>query len=124
MPGSARRAAELVVAPAGVASGRREQRCRRDGLEATRSCGCPASQQARSDIERLVAARHGYIAQLEFSAPEEQPRSLNGSLRIPVAQLDPFLAEIKRLGRVVTETQRGDDVTQKYVDTEARLSNL
>jgi Domain of unknown function (DUF4349)/Putative zinc-finger len=83
-----------------------------------------SSQQARSDIERLVAARHGYIAQLEFTVQEDRSRSLNGSLRIPAAQLDPFLVELKRLGHVRSETQRGEDVTQKYVDTEARLSNL
>jgi Domain of unknown function (DUF4349)/Putative zinc-finger len=83
-----------------------------------------SGERARSDIERLVAARHGYIAQLEFNAPTGQPRSLNGSLRVPAALLDAFLAELKRLGHVQSEAQRGDDVTQRYVDTEARLSNL
>ncbi|HMF89442.1 MAG TPA: DUF4349 domain-containing protein, partial [Candidatus Angelobacter sp.] len=38
-------------------------------------------------------------------------------------QLDAALADFKTLGRVERETQGGEEVTQRYVDLEARLTN-
>src|SRR5262249_60889813 len=38
-------------------------------------------------------------------------------------QLDATLAELKRLGHVDSESQKGEEVSQQYVDLQARLEN-
>jgi hypothetical protein len=57
------------------------------------------------------------------SAPSDAGRSLTATLRIPAQQLDAAMAELKKLGRVEDESQGGEEVTQQYVDLEARLAN-
>jgi hypothetical protein len=50
-------------------------------------------------------------------------RSLSATLRIPSAQLDTTIADLRRLGRVEQESSRAEEVTQRYVDLNARLIN-
>src|SRR5262249_15967311 len=64
-----------------------------------------------------------YVGQLTVSNPSVSARSLNGSLRVPVAQLDAALADFKNLGHVDRESQGGEEVTARYIDLEARLAN-
>ena len=45
------------------------------------------------------------------------------TLRVPASQLDATLAEIRNLGRVESEQQGGEEVTQQVVDLDARLAN-
>ncbi|MGA8028127.1 MAG: DUF4349 domain-containing protein [Bryobacteraceae bacterium] len=75
-------------------------------------------------IEQLTQSHHGYIAELKLNSPVGQGRSLNARLRVPAAQLDVFLSELKQLGRLDSESQNGEDVTRQVVDVNARLSNL
>jgi len=79
--------------------------------------------QARSGLDGVVRRYGGYAARLAVEAPSGAGRSLSADLRIPAAQLDAALGDIKKLGRVEQETQGGDEVTQEYVDLNARLSN-
>ena len=44
-------------------------------------------------------------------------------MRVPSNELDTTLAELKKLGRVESETQGGEEVTSEYIDLEARLAN-
>ncbi|MBV9937358.1 MAG: DUF4349 domain-containing protein, partial [Acidobacteriaceae bacterium] len=78
----------------------------------------------RESISRILTSREGYIAQLEMSTPAGEARSLDATLRIPATQLDAALLDLKRLGHVDAESQRGEEVTQRVVDIQARLSNL
>jgi hypothetical protein len=57
------------------------------------------------------------------SAPSNGARTLTATLRVPATQLASAIAELKKLGRVESETQNGQDVTAQHVDLEARLSN-
>ncbi len=79
--------------------------------------------QLRARVDAILARQHGYIAELTLNAPENAGRSLNASLRIPAAQLDAALAELRQLGRVETESQSGQDVAKQYLDLVARLVN-
>ncbi|HEY6290859.1 MAG TPA: DUF4349 domain-containing protein [Terriglobia bacterium] len=79
--------------------------------------------QARSELDAVLRRHNGYAAQLTVDAPAGTGRSLTADLRIPASQLDAALAEIKKLGRVEQETQGGEEVTQQYMDLNARLSN-
>jgi Domain of unknown function (DUF4349)/Putative zinc-finger len=80
--------------------------------------------QSHIEVERITRMHQGYIAQLELTTPSSAARTLNAMLRVPASQLDLVLPELKRLGRVNSESQRGDDVTGHYVDVNARLANL
>jgi hypothetical protein len=72
----------------------------------------------------VVLGRHkGYMAELNIGAPLGAPRTLEATLRVPADQLEAATAELKLLGRVESESQRGEEVTQQYVDLEARLTN-
>ncbi len=79
--------------------------------------------KARTAMEETLRRHGGYIGQLNVSAPGEGGRTLNATLRVPAGQLDAALAELKKLGRVAGESQSGEEVTQQYVDLEARLAN-
>jgi len=78
---------------------------------------------ARAALENLVKAHQGYFGQLNVAAPAGAGRSLTATVRVPAAQLDGVLVELRKLGRVEQENQSADDVTRQYVDLTARLAN-
>ena len=80
-------------------------------------------EKTRTAIETIVTQHHGYVAQLTVNAQAGAARALTANLRIPADQLDASLAELKKLGRVEEESQGGAEVTQQYVDLNARLKN-
>jgi hypothetical protein len=79
--------------------------------------------KTRASLEEILKHHNGYMGELKVSAPSEAGRSLTATLRIPTSRLDAALAELKKLGRVEDESQGGEEVTQQYVDLEARLAN-
>ncbi len=78
---------------------------------------------ARAALEALLARHHGYAAQLTVNTAENSPPSLQSSLRVPDAELAAAVTEMRSLGRVETETQSGEEVTQQHADLVARLQN-
>jgi chromosome segregation ATPase len=78
---------------------------------------------SRAALEALLARHRGYAAQLTVNTAEGSPRSLQSSLRVPDADLAAAIAEIRALGRIETETQSGEEVTQQHADLVARLQN-
>lgn len=70
----------------------------------------------------LVAARHGgFVA----SSQLEQGRRRSGVIviRVPADQYEAALGDLRELGRVRSESLRGEDVTARFVDLQARLRN-
>jgi Domain of unknown function (DUF4349) len=78
---------------------------------------------SRTVLDAILARHHGYAASLSASTPEHTARSLEVSLRIPAAELNAAVAELKSLGQVQNETQNGEEVTQQHADLVARLKN-
>jgi hypothetical protein len=78
---------------------------------------------ARAEVDKIVRHFNGYVGDLTVSAPSDSSRKLTATLRVPATQLDSAIDALKKLGRVESETQNGQDVTSQYVDLEARLSN-
>ncbi len=76
---------------------------------------------SRASLDKILAQHHGYSGQLNVSTPENAPRGLQASLRIPVAELPSAVAGLKSLGRVENESQSGEEVTQQHTDLVARL---
>jgi hypothetical protein len=78
----------------------------------------------RTQIEQIISQHRGYIGQLELNSANGAARSLTASLRVPAEQLDAVMKELKPLGQVRSESQSGEDVTQRSTDLDARLANL
>jgi anti-sigma factor RsiW len=76
---------------------------------------------ARASLDQILIRHHGYSAQLAADTSENSARTLQASLRIPAPELTAALADLKTLGRVQTESQAGEEVTQQHADLAARL---
>jgi hypothetical protein len=78
---------------------------------------------SRKSLDAILARRNGYAATLTVNTEQGAARSLTASLRIPAPQLAAAMNELKSLGRVETESQNGEEVTQQHADLVARLKN-
>jgi len=74
-------------------------------------------------VKAVVSRHSGYIGELNTSTPSDAAKTFSATLRVPSAQLEPALAELKQLGRADQESQAGEEVTKQYVDLAARLKN-
>ncbi len=74
-------------------------------------------------VKNVVSRHSGYIGELNTSTPPDAAKTFSATLRVPSAQLEPALAELKQLGRADQESQAGEEVTKQYVDLAARLKN-
>jgi Domain of unknown function (DUF4349)/Putative zinc-finger len=83
----------------------------------------PDFAKARASVEEILKRHGGHIGNLSIGSPADSGQSFQATLRVPVDRLDAAMAEIRRLGRVETEQQGGEEVTQQMVDLEARLAN-
>ncbi|HEY2121352.1 MAG TPA: DUF4349 domain-containing protein [Candidatus Acidoferrum sp.] len=80
-------------------------------------------KHARIAIEEILARHHGYAAELTVNTEQNNAPSLQASLRIPAGELAESLVELKLLGTVESESQKGEEVTQQHSDLLARLKN-
>ncbi len=76
---------------------------------------------ASATIEKMAAARGGYVGSLTATAQTGSARDVNVELRIPAKQANAFIADVRKLGKVVEETRTNEEVTAEYVDLQARL---
>lgn len=80
--------------------------------------------KAVNDVTAAVQALDGYVSGSEIWREGELLRA-RLTLRVPGNSLNPALAAIRKASRRVdNETMSSEDVTQAYVDLEARLRNL
>lgn len=80
-------------------------------------------QHARMAIEEILLRHHGYAAELTVNTEQNNAPSLQASLSIPAVELAESLVELKLLGSVRRETQKGEEVSQPHSDLLARLKN-
>lgn len=78
-------------------------------------------------VQEMVDAASGFIQSAQVADVEtgqDQPR-IDLVIRIPADDLNSTLDAIGALGtRIVSQSQQGQDVTEEYVDIEARIENL
>jgi len=80
--------------------------------------------RAAREAERLAASLGGYVANM---TAQRQNGLLHYTitLRVPVERLDAALERIRRLGeQIERESVRSEDVTEQFIDLEARLTTL
>jgi hypothetical protein len=79
--------------------------------------------QAMQAITQLAAGHNGYVVSSSVYGEEEGMRGWI-SIRIPDEKFEPTLADIRGLAiRVEQENTNSQDVTEEYIDLEARLAN-
>lgn len=81
----------------------------------------PAEVVYRVRFEAEAAG--GYVESMQIYSREEKP-SAQIIIRVPEAKFFEVLDRLRELGVVEKEEVRGEDVTNQYVDLEARLRNL
>ena len=79
-------------------------------------------ETAADRIILIVESYGGYVARLSSSDGEK--KSVSIVVKVPESAFYKVLAEIRRIGKVVGEDVSVQDVTEQYVDLEARLRNL
>lgn len=79
--------------------------------------------QACDDIAQLAVFLGGYVVSSQISGEEEEMRGWI-SFRVPDEKFDQALAELRDLAvRVKSESTSSQDVTEEYIDLQARLGN-
>jgi len=78
---------------------------------------------AESEIKSLIQATGGYVAQFREDRSQGAQRGGQWTVRIPVPQFNRFVDAAGKLGVTDTREVTADDVTEEYVDLEARLKN-
>jgi hypothetical protein len=107
------------VVPAEAASERKVIRNAELALET------PAPTVGKRKIEALAEACGGFVASSEVSNVDEggERVAISMVVRIPVVKFTAVLEEIRKLGyRITREKLTGQDVTEEYIDLEARLN--
>ena len=80
-------------------------------------------EAARAQVDEILKRQSGYIGEMSVSSPADTERKLTAILRVPADRLEAAIAELKKVGRVESESQAGEEVTSQYVDLQARLTN-
>jgi anti-sigma factor RsiW len=79
--------------------------------------------RVRDRVSEILKRHQGYIGELNINSPAGVARTLQATLRVPADRLEAATAELRSLGRVESESQGGEEVTEQFVDLEARLTN-
>ena len=77
-----------------------------------------------SVLLQKVKAYNGYVQSSSFYNRGESTRIYSATIRIPSASYASFLEEIKGAGNTLRYSESVQDVTDSYMDTQARLSSL
>lgn len=72
---------------------------------------------AASEVSDIARQTGGYVESQSVSKDEQA----NLTLRIPSNQLEPAMATLESIGKVTSRRMSSEDVTEQYVDTDARL---
>jgi hypothetical protein len=79
---------------------------------------------ARAEVDRLLAARKGFVAKSEVRTDPGTRRSATYTLKVPVDGFRPLVDELAALGTPERNAVDSQDVTEEYVDVDARVKNL
>ncbi|MBL8878423.1 MAG: DUF4349 domain-containing protein [Phycisphaerales bacterium] len=120
--GRAREQAPATEKPAGVDRGPTDAELKSDDSPVDRKMVYSASLGVVVlDIEKAVAATETIAG--EFGGYVAQVRTNQITIRVPAADYRLAMDRVSQLGTVTHRTVDAQDVTEKYVDLEARLKN-
>ena len=74
-------------------------------------------------LREIAVKGNGYITQSNMNLTEGE-KTGTMTIRLPVTGYEQALEEIRKLGKVLSNEETGDDVTEEYVDLQSRIKNL
>lgn len=77
-----------------------------------------------NSIRGIAAGAGGYVESSSTWLTTQDKKQTTITIKVPAAQYEPCLSQIKALGKIKSETSSGQDVTRQYIDLSARLKNL
>ncbi|MBN1605115.1 MAG: DUF4349 domain-containing protein [Polyangiaceae bacterium] len=89
--------------------------------EATLKLRTPRPNKVVEAAPGLAQRFDGFVVKSELSRVGETSVEANVVLRVSAERLDAALAELRKLGEVLSESITGEDVTAEFVDVQARL---
>jgi Domain of unknown function (DUF4349) len=82
---------------------------------------------ASANITKIVENKGGFVVESQKQTNDTKATksdSVTIIVRVPSAKFEESLDEIRKLsGRVISETVKGQDVTEEFIDVEARLKS-
>ena len=82
----------------------------------------PNFEDASKALVRIAESSGGFIA--DTTTSQEEPPYGTFVLRVPALRFSPALDQIEALGKVTERRVSGQDVTEEFVDLQARVRNL
>lgn len=77
-----------------------------------------------NSIRSITTGAGGYVQSSSTWLSSKDKKQTTISIKVPAAQYEPVLSQIKALGKIKSESSSGSDVTMTYIDLSARLKNL
>ncbi len=74
-------------------------------------------------VRKTVADHGGYVASSNLDRMQGERRSGRWTARIPVERYESFMDAVSKLGVPTSQNQNAQDVTEEFVDLEARIAN-
>lgn len=82
-----------------------------------------STEAAMRQIQQISAKAGGFVGDMSLTRHEDGSHWGNVSIRVPADQFDALLQGLQELGRVRDVSTSAQDVTDQYVDLEARIRN-
>jgi hypothetical protein len=84
-----------------------------------------APEEAQAKITQIAESKSGFVVESTQSSSDVKATTrdtVTMTVRVPSAKFDEALSEIRQTAsRVITESVKGQDVTEEFIDIEARL---
>ncbi|WP_128860080.1 DUF4349 domain-containing protein [Methanocella paludicola] len=77
-----------------------------------------------NSIRSITTGAGGYVQSSSTWLSSTDKKQTTISIKVPAAQYESVLSQIKALGKIKSESSSGSDVTMTYIDLSARLKNL
>jgi len=78
---------------------------------------------ALQSLTKMAESNGGYVYQSTRTSYDKNSYAGTIGIRVPVSKTSGVLGAIRSLGRVESESSNAEDITDDYVDMEARLKN-
>lgn len=79
---------------------------------------------ALDSIKSIATAHGGYIGSMSVNTRSGDLLYGLATIRVPASSFDPVIEEIQKLGTVKSQSLQADDVTEEYIDLQARRDAL
>ncbi|HCJ10475.1 MAG TPA: hypothetical protein DHW14_04860 [Clostridiales bacterium] len=93
-------------------------------LTAHLSLACEDVAAAKDRAVAAVESAGGFVESLTYWDDGSGGRSASMVLRVPTERLAETLAQLRSLGRLLSEQVSRQDITSRYIDISARVNNL